>query len=391
MHILLIHNNYGVHTGEETVVDRQIALFREMGHAVAVYRKTTEGLRGTWTGNIKGLLQGFYSPGSVRDMKRIITTARPDAVIVHNLYPYISPAVLKPLKAAGIPIIMTVHNYRLICPTGLFMRDSKPCERCLEKGSEWSCIRYNCEHSLLKSAGYAGRNRYARKTGAYLKHVDVFACITRFQIRKLTQAGFDPQKMVCIPNFLEKIEEPNDTLGKYVAISGRLSKEKGIDLALEVAAKTPDIQYVFAGSPRAEEPILTPIPANCVFLGHVSGKELADFYQNARFLLNMSRCYEGFPTTILEAASFGKPAIGPAHAGFPEIIGENQTGLLFEPGNAGDLEQKIVQLWNDPEKCTSMGKQAYRKLKMHYSFEAIKEAWGGVLNKVSQLTASQST
>jgi glycosyltransferase involved in cell wall biosynthesis len=375
MKLLLIHNNYGIHTGEETVVERQIALFREMGHTVTIYRKTTEGKRGTLLGDIKGMLQGFYSPGSVRDIKRILKTDKPDAAIVHNLYPYISPAVLKPIHQAGVTIIMTVHNFRLMCPTGLFMRNAHPCELCLEKRNEWSCIRYNCEHSWLRSVGYAGRNGYARITKAYLNHVDWYACITQFQIQKLVQAGFDAGKMVYLPNFMDPANVSDYILGDYVAISGRLSKEKGIDLALEVAVQTPEIRYVFAGSPRAEEPIATPIPENCLFLGHLAVDQLNDFYRNARFLLNTSRCYEGFPMTILEAASYRKPAIGPAHAGFPEIIVDQETGLLFTPADPEDLLLKIRNLWNDPARCRRMGEKAYQHLKAHYTTEILKEKW----------------
>ena len=374
MNILLIHNNYGIYSGEEAVVDRQIVLFQQMGHQVAVYRKTTEGLRDTVWGNFKGLLQGFYSLQSVKDIKQIMKTNKPDAVVVHNLYPYISPAILKHIKAAGVPIIMTVHNFRLMCPTGLFMRNSQPCELCL--GShEWNCIKHNCENSCLKSLGYAGRNWYARVTKAYINNVDVFACLNQFQIQKLIQAGFDENKMKIIPNFLEKIEEPIYSLGDYVAISGRLSKEKGIDLALQVASKTPHIKYVFAGSPRKEELITVPIPDNCVFLGHISHVELTDFYQNARFLLNTSRCYEGFPMTILEAASYGKPSIAPGHAGFLEIIDNNLTGLHFTPGNAIDLQQQIEKLWNASDTCVEMGKQAFKKLKEKYTSNVVKEYW----------------
>jgi glycosyltransferase involved in cell wall biosynthesis len=382
LHILIIHNNYGVYTGEETVVDRQIALFTANGFTVRTYRKTTEGARGTWLGNIRGLLQGFYSPASVRDIRQIMQNDRPDVAIVHNLYPYISPAILTSIKKAGVPIVMTVHNYRLICPTGLFMRNCQPCELCLTKNSEWPCIRYNCEHSILKSIGYAARNYCARQTKAYLNNIDVFACITRFQMQKLTQAGYDHRKMVHIPNFLEKIETPNYTSGSYVAISGRLSKEKGIDLALEVASKTPEINYVFAGSPRAEEPISRPIPNNCVFLGHVSGEQLADFYRNARFLLNQSRCYEGFPMTILEAASYGKPAIAPNHAGFPEIIDDNKSGLLFTPNDAKSLQEKISHLWNSPDLCLNMGKQAYDRLINRYTSQLVMNQWQAVFDRL---------
>ncbi|MDL2323428.1 glycosyltransferase family 4 protein, partial [Bacteroidales bacterium OttesenSCG-928-A17] len=329
MNLLLIHNNYGAYSGEESVVDKQIVLFEGLGHHVSVFRKTTEGKRGTLAGNLKGLLQGFYSPASVRDIRQLIKQNKPDAVIIHNLYPYISPAILQPIKEAGIPIIMTIHNFRLICPTGLFMRNSEPCELCLEKGNEWSCIQYNCEQSLLKSIGYAGRNWYARITKAYKNNVDYFACITQFQTKKLIQAGYDQDKMRVIPNFVEQISDPNFTPGEYVAFSGRMSKEKGIDLVLEAARKTPNIPFVFAGTPRPEDAcLLQDIPSNCTFTGHLSGKELADFYRNARFLVMASRWYEGFPMTILDASSYGKPTIGPTIGGLPEIIDNGRTGLL---------------------------------------------------------------
>ncbi|GHU69589.1 glycosyl transferase [Bacteroidia bacterium] len=378
MKILLIHNNYGVYSGEERVVDQQIRLFHEMGHEVAVFRKTSEGLRDTLWGNLSGLLQGFYSPSSVREIKKIMQKNRPDVAIVHNLYPYISPAVLKPVKQANVPIIMTVHNFRLICPLGLFMRraEPKPCETCLQKGNEWPCIRYNCELNWVKSIGYAGRNWYARKTKAYIKNVDFYACITQFQIEKLVEAGFDVQKMVHISNFLDKIERYEPQLGDYVAVSGRLSKEKGVDLILQAAAQTPEIQYVFAGSPRAEEPVTEPVPSNCRFLGHISKTELSDFYQKARFLVIASRCYEGFPLTILEIAEHAKPAICPTHAGFLEIIDHEQTGLLFQPNNPDDLTEKIRTLWNDPERCMAMGQNALRKLDTHYTAEVVRRKWG---------------
>ena len=383
MKILLIHNNYGIYTGEEAVVDRQIDLFKSMGHDISIYRKTTEGVRGTLIGDIKGLLGGFYSPSAVRDIKCMMKTDKPDIVVVHNLYPYISPAVLKHIHQAGVPIVMTVHNFRLMCPTGLFMRNSLPCELCL--GSyEWNCIKYNCENSFLKSLGYAGRNWYARITKAYSDNVQMYACITRFQIQKLIQAGFDKDRMEHIPNFIEKIVEPNYYLGNYVAISGRLSKEKGIDLALQVAAKTPDIKYVFAGSPREDEPITTPIPNNCTFLGHISKEELVEFYRNSRFLLNMSRCYEGFPMTILEAAAYGKPSIGPGHAGFLEIIDNQATGLHFKPGSEDDLKDKISWLWNNHETCMEMGKNAFSKLKNNYVTDIVRNKWEKVFDSLKK-------
>ncbi|MCC8146420.1 MAG: glycosyltransferase family 4 protein [Bacteroidales bacterium] len=382
MKILLIHNNYGIYTGEEAVIDKQVSLFKEMGHFVVVYRKTTEGVRGTLIRDIKGFFQGFYSPASIKDIKNIIKINKPDVVIVHNLYPYISPAILNPLRQAGIPIVMTVHNFRLICPTGLFMRNSQPCELCLEKRNEWSCMRYNCENSYVRSIGYAGRNWYARVTKVYKENVDYFACITKFQIQKLVEADFDPAKMIHIPNFTESIAQPEFETGDYVAVSGRLSKEKGIDLILKVAFKTPYIKYLFAGQPREEDPINIPIPDNCIFLGNLSKDKMQEFYKHSRFLLNSSRCYEGFPITILEAAAYGKPTIGPAHAGFLEIIRDNETGLLFTPGDINDLQNKIEKLWNNEEMNHKFGEMAYKTLTENYSIHSVKVMWQSLFDKI---------
>lgn len=377
MKLLLIHNDYGVYSGEEAVVDRQTALFREMGHAVSVYRKTTAGKRGTLSGNIAGLLQGFYAPSAVRDIKQMLKTDKPDAVIIHNLYPYISPAVLKPIKEAGVPVIMTVHNYRLICPTGLFMRNAYPCEYCLDKGNEWGCIKYNCEHSRLKSLGYAGRNWYARITHAYRNNVDIYACLTGFQQEKLILAGYPPERMTVIPNFINiPNENPVPVPGEYVAVSGRLSREKGIDLILATARQTPAVRYHFAGSIREEDKgLIANAPENCLFLGQLSSEQLPDFYRNARFVLIGSRCYEGFPMVIPEASSYRKPTIAPAHGGFPEIVEDRETGLLFIPDNAEDIRSKVEELWNNPDKAMSLGNAAYEKVNTHYSSKAVSKLW----------------
>jgi len=385
MNLLLIHNNYGIYSGEEAVVDKQIALFRELGCTVSEYRKTTEGVRGTLLGDIKGLLQGFYSPLSVKDIKQLMKTNKPDVVIIHNLYPYISPAVLKHIKKAGVPIIMTIHNFRLICPTGLFMREAKPCEYCLEKRNEWGCVKFNCEHSALKSLGYAGRNWFARITKAYTDNVDYYACITKFQTEKLTQFGYPKERMLVIPNFADKVKEPISYAGDYVAISGRISKEKGIDLIIELARQTPHISYRFAGGIRPEDKdLIKDAPKNCIFLGYVSGDELTRFYQNARFLLIGSRWYEGFPMTVLDASQYGKATIGPAHAGFLEIIDKDITGLLFTPSDVESMKQQVERLWNDFELAMKYGQAAFSKLINEYTLEAVKGKWDKLLKRSLQ-------
>ena len=346
MKVLIVHNNYGKYSGEEAVVDKMADMLTSHGHEVAFYRRTTEGVRESAVGKIKGFLSGIYSPSGVRGMWDALRRERPDIVNVHNLYPFISPAALFECKKSGVPVVMTIHNFRLICPTGLFMRDGLPCEVCLERGNEWSCVRYNCECNRLKSIGYTLRNVYARWTGAYRKNVAAFACITDFQRQKLIVAGYEAERVTVIPNGIDAPTSYDLTGGNYVAYIGRLSYEKGYDLLIEVARRNPSIPFRFAGAKREQSDM--EIPGNVEFMGYLQKEELSDFICHSRFVVMPSRCYEGFPMAILEAACYGKPTIGPAHGGFTEIIGrgEQAIGDLFEPNNFDDLEQKVVSLWN---------------------------------------------
>lgn len=382
MKILIVHNNYGKYSGEEAVVDKMAAMLLAHGHEVAFYRRTTEGVRESAAGKIAGFLSGIYSPSGVRGMREALRRERPDVVNVHNLYPFISPAALFECRKAGVPVVMTIHNFRLICPTGLFMRDGMPCETCLERGNEWSCVRYNCECSRLKSLGYTLRNVYARWTGAYRKNVDAFACITDFQRQKLIADGYDAKKITVIPNSIDAPASYQQSIGNYVAYIGRLSFEKGYDLLVEVARRNPSIQIRFAGAKREQTDIK--IPENVQFMGYLQDGELADFIRQSRFVVMPSRCYEGFPMAILEAACYGKPTIGPAHGGFTEIIGrgDSSIGKLFEPNNLDDLERQIVALWNAPDEITQLGQKAFEKLQREYSSEAIYKKWDSLFQRL---------
>lgn len=375
MKLLIVHNNYGKYSGEEAVVDKMAAMFKEHVHDVAFYRMTSEGARESLSGKINGFISGIYSASGVKGMKEALEKEKPDIINIHNLYPFISPAALFECTKAGVPVVMTVHNFRLICPTGLFMRNGLPCETCLEKGNEWSCIRYNCEHSALKSTGYALRNAYARWTGAYMKNVTAFACITEFQKRKLIQAGYDADKITVIPNSIDCPPNYIPLAGHYVAYIGRLSYEKGYDLLISIAHRHPEIQFRFAGAIRENDGI--DIPTNVRLMGYLDKKDLSEFIWDAKFIVMPSRCYEGFPMAILEAASYGKPTIGPDHGGFTEIIGkgENAIGRLFRSNDIEDLENKIASLWNNPDEVKILGDRALKKLRKEYSSDVVYQKW----------------
>lgn len=391
MKILLVHNEYGKYSGEEAVVDKMAGIFSGLGHEVAQLRMSTAGLRDSATGKIRGFLAGIHSPAGIRAMREAIERERPDVVNVHNLYPFISPASLRECRKAGVPVVMTIHNFRLICPTGLFMRDGAPCELCLQKGHEWGCVRHNCEHSLMKSVGYAARNAVARIRRHYADCIDRFACITDFQRVKLTAAGFPAERLVLIPNPMDIDDskpEANVQADKsdenYVAFCGRISKEKGIDLIIEAARRNPDIPFRLAGA-VADETLIADKPENIHLLGYVKGKNLPDFYLNSRLVIMASRCYEGFPMAILEAAKYNKATVAPDHGGFTEIIGKgNDTiGALFTPGDPSALSREIRKLWDSPDLATKLGEAANAKLRREYSTAVISRKWQHLLDDLT--------
>ena len=396
MKILLVHNDYGKYSGEEAVVDKMTALFNSSGHETVQLRMSTANYRDNLKGKIKGFVAGIYSPEGVKSMSDVLEREKPDVVNVHNLFPFISPAALRECKKRHIPVVMTVHNYRLICPTGLFMRNNMPCELCLKRGNEWGCLKHNCEKSIFKSIGYAARNYVARTQRHFIECVDYFACLTEFQRQKLAEAGFPEEKLCVIPNFIEisdkikeldlKEKELKPEGEKYVAYSGRISREKGIDLIIRMAWRHPDINFRLAGSVRDKE-IVDNIPQNVKLMGHLSGNDLEAFYRDAAFFVMPSRCYEGFPMAILEAAVFSKPVVAPAHGGFPEIISYSkeygQSGILFTPHSFNSLEEAILSLWLYPYTASRLGENAFAKVSSLYSSERVGALWEALLKKLT--------
>lgn len=383
MRILIVHNAYGKYSGEEAVVDGIKNVLEKHGQHVSLYRRSSEELAGSLFGEVRGFVAGIYSRSGIKGLKEALEREKPDVVNVHNVFPLISPAALKECRRAGVPVVMTIHNYRLFCPTGLLMRSGKPCEECLQRGNEWGCVSHNCEGSMPKSLGYALRGYVARKTRAFMDNVDIFSCITNFQREKLIEAGFPEERIRINPNFLDAKTPPNFTQGEYVAYCGRLSEEKGIDLILKIAKQHPEIPFKFAGSTR-NEGLIKQAPNNCEFVGHLNDNTLKAFIQNARFMVMASKWYEGFPMAILEAAAAGKPCIGPDHGGFTEIIGEDDAaiGRLFKPNNVEDLTNQIKSLWDNPEEVQTLGEKAFNKLKNEYSSERFYERFVNICREL---------
>ncbi|GAA3618996.1 glycosyltransferase family 4 protein [Flavivirga jejuensis] len=388
MKILIIHNKYGKYSGEEAVVDAQIDLLKSNNHQVITYFRSSEELENQANGKIKAFFSAFHNSKVIHDIKKLIYKEAPDLVHIHNLYPIISPAILPEIKKIGIPIVMTVHNYRLLCPNGLFYTNGTICEKCTGLGKELNCITNNCEGSIFKSTGYAFRNMWARRKKYYIDNVDAYLCLTSFQKNKLIANQFEANKCFVIPNIYSKTLidiDYNINERNYIAFAGRISPEKGIPILLAAAKKLPHINFQMAGLMRKGYQKELEIPFNVKLRGMLNADEMKVFYSKARLYLHTSVCYEGFPMVFPEAMAYKLPIIAPRMAGYPEIAEDGYNGILFEPKNVEDLAKVLSNIWDDNNKLKRLGSNGYSMVKEKYSVNAYYESLLFVYNLILKL------
>lgn len=382
MKILVVHNSYGAYSGEERAVEKISELFSSLGHNVVQFKRTTEGLCHTFRGKVKVFMSSVRCREGEKALESILKEERPDMVNVHNLYPFITPRALAACRKRGIPVVMTVHNYRIICPNGLFMRNRRPCERCLEYGTELPCVLHNCEHSIMKSLAYSIRGNIARRNSYFLRYVDRFVCLTEFQASKLKEAGVPEESIVVIPNYVDLIQGiiVESQQPSYAAYCGRLSVEKGIDLIYEAASRT-GVPFKIAGENPKEELENRKGVEKCGFL---KGYDLERFYNNASFAVIPSRCYEGLPMSLLEAMAHGLPVVVPDHGPFPSIVGNGEAacGLIFKSGDQESLADSVRMLWSNHEMRIRMGQNARDRVAKEYSYSSVSGKWDRLINSL---------
>lgn len=368
MKIGLIHNEYGVYSGEEAMFYRIADLLRKYGHDVGLFTKTSRDIGNTLLEKSKTFFSGIYSAQSRKEIRSFIGEFQPDIVQIQNLYPLISPSVLLELEQHHIPIVMRCANYRLICPNGLLMSDGNICHRCLG-GREWWCCLKNCEKSIPKSFGYALRHYVARKQGWFHRLITRYYTQTEFQKRILAQHGFEESKIDVVPNMITP-QENKFFMGSYVGYLGRISEEKGIRTLLEAAKQLRQIPFKLAGAISMPDFDPNNLPENVEYVGFVEKEEKEKFIREAGIIAVPSVCYEGFPSSILEAMNSMTPVICSEIGGLSEVVRHGVTGLCFKPGSSSDLCEKIQLLFNDNERQQMFAERAKIKLGENHTEQA---------------------
>ena len=306
-------------------------------------------------GTLKNLSAPFriiYSAEARRKISKVLYDFEPDVVHLNNIQFHLTPSIILAVESyrrktgRKVKIIYTAHDYQLICPShGLFDTDIKVCEKCL--GQNYThCLRTKCVKNSRAKSLLAMLDAYYWKYSKAYACIDTIICPSRFLKAKLDMQARFADKTVAIHNFIEPKSAEGVDKGDYVLEFGHLSRDKGTLTLLEVAKRMPNVRFVFAGYGAAEAEIAK-VP-NAEFVGFKTGNELKELISKAKCSIYPSEWYENCPFSVIESQMYGTPVIGSRMGGIPELIQENKTGLMFEAGNADDLEEKLRYLLETP-------------------------------------------
>lgn len=302
-------------------------------------------------------------------IKKIIKDFNPHIAILHNLFPIISPAIIKVLKSNEVKTWQIVHNYRLLCPIGIFFSKGNICEKCTKGLREWNCLINNCTGNYFASFSFSLRGFLVRKL-RYYRNIDLFFPMSYFQKQKLINNGFLKDKIRYLPNSFSNHEFKNLNLEinnkKFIGFVGRLTKEKGFFDFITLAKKMPEFEFRVAGEKTLNIDSMI-IPQNVKFEGFLNKNDLMEFYQKCRVILFLSRWYEGFPLVLLEAMYNYTPVIVNNLAVMPEVIEDRKEGFVVEIGDLNLVEKRIVELFASDEKYSQICYNCRKKVEDNYS------------------------
>lgn len=366
MKVLFIHNKYQHAGGEDIAVEQETGLLAQKGHEVRTLLFSNDEARGL-AGKIKLGINSIYNAGSAAKVRAAISEFKPDIIHVHNWFFAASPAILYAAAKENVPVVMTLHNYRLVCANALLLRNNRPCELCVQETFPLHGIKYKCyRQSASQSAMVTAITGTHKAINTWKKKVDAYILLTEFARIRFQRSSLnaDPEKFVIKPNFIPDPGEgtlPRENLFLY---AGRISAEKGVQVALEAFKGMPNHQLLIIGDGPEKESLqqqYANVP-NISFAGKQSRAELLQQMKRAKALVFPSVCYEGMPFTILEAFATGTPVIASNLGSMAEMIRNGYNGFHFEPGKPDALKIAIAWL----EQTITKGTQLYTQARQTY-------------------------
>ena len=331
----------------------------------------------------------LYSHRTERELKKVVYEFKPQVAFVHNVYPLISPSLYHTLHSLKVPVVQVVHDFRPFCPNGLFYVNGQICENC-KFGNYFHAIKNCCYKdsyllSTIYSAALAGNC-----LAGMINKISAYVCLTNFYKQKLLEVGLPEHKIFIRPNFIDPTACAPDGAapgtGNYALYLGRLSSEKGPLTVLRAFENLPDVPLKVVGTGPLEFEMKQYIRdknlTNIEMVGFKSGADKWQMIRNALFAVIPSECYENFPMVSLEYFSGGKPIVAARLGGLPHIIEEGSTGLLYRPGDAADLVEKIRYLLAHPAQIGEMGSRGRKLAETRYG---PRESYSNLMNIFSQV------
>ena len=376
MKILLLHNHYqsGAPSGENTVFANERTLLQERGHEVITFERFNDDLAGIGLpATIRIAMESAWSPSSYEEVSRALRRTRPEVAHFHNTFPLISPSAYQACVDLGVAVVQTLHNYRLVCPSGLLFRQGKVCFDCLGRSPVPALLHRCYRGSLPGTAAVVWMLVSNRRRGTYTDLVDRYIVPSSAAASLLVNGGLPRKRMVVKPNFLFASPPPGDGGGGYAVYVGRLSNEKGVRLLIAAWRNIQGIplKVIGDGALRAElESLSVREGLDIEFLGSLERDATLEAVRAARFLVAPSDWHETFGMVIIEAYACGTPVIAARMGAFDELVRHGETGLQFHPGDPADLVAQVQRLQNDDGLLLRMRAAARAEFEARYTADA---------------------
>ena len=373
MKIVLVHNRYQRPGGEDRVFEAEGELLRRNGHEVTEYAAHNDDVASLGLVALAG--KTIWNRDTTRGMREIFQRVRPDVVHVHNTLPLVSPAVYYAARAGGVPVVQTLHNYRLLCPGGLLQRGGHVCESCVGRAVAWPAVVHGCyRHSRAATSVVAAMLAMHGGGGTWQRYVDVYIALTEFARAKFIEGGLPREKVVVKPNFVcrEPVARGGD--GEYALFAGRLSPEKGVRTLLAAWRSVAGLPLKVAGDGPLRDELAGYVETEGLagrveLLGWRTGEEVLELMRGARLLVLPSEWFETFGLVAIEAFACGVPVVASRIGGPEELIDDGVTGLHFSPGDVEELAARVNWAIAHPELLRGMGAAARRAYEAKYTAE----------------------
>lgn len=390
MRVLQLHNYYQQPGGEDRVVAAEADLLASHGGVVEQFE-----VRNDQVGELSPLVlagKTVWNASAAREVRDRIRQFRPQVMHVHNTLPLLSPAVYYAARAEGIPVVQTLHNYRLLCPSGLLFRDGEVCEDCVGWVVPLPGVARGCHRgSRAVTAATATMLSTHRAIGTWRRMVDQYIALTEFARAKFIEGGLPGERIAVKPNFVSRDPGARTSVGDYALFVGRVSLEKGLDTLIAAwnALGTPFRLKVAGDGPDA--PRLRQVSrdnSSIEWLGHTPREEVLPLMRGASFLVVPSRWYEGFPLTMAEAFAVGLPVLASDLGSMSSLVHPGRNGLRFRPGDAGDLARQIQWALSHPEAMVEMGRSARREFEEKYTAERNYEMLMEIYRRATEIASA---